>query len=150
TQCLAGTSRFPELLRQPNQRIVCCKFSLNGLVLFRGHRIGLELILIEPAACFLDRVEQRLLVRKMPEQGGEICKGLVKGRDLAVGSFREIGANTVEHGMSRLVNNDVMREACEYGLSRKISARLGFTGSKIAEQYPLGRRRIRGVGRDHR
>ena len=108
------------------------------------------MILVETAAGFLYGIEQRLLVRKMAEQRGQIRKGFMECGDVVVGALREIGANTIKNCMCRLMDNDVVRKAGENRLSGKIAARIGLAGSEVAEQYSFCRRCIGSVCRNHR
>src|SRR6267142_29693 len=111
---------------------------MESQVLFiRSRGIGSQLILVKTAAGFLYGIEQRLLVRKMAEQSGQIRKRLMECGDVVVRALREIGSNTIKNCMCCLMDNDVVGEARENRLSRKVAPWVGLAGAEIAEEYSL-------------
>src|ERR1043165_3638714 len=100
------------------------------------------MILIKSAAGFLNRVEQRFLMREVTKERHDIGERFVKCGDVRTRPFREVSANTVEDRVREFMHDDVVRQTSEHCLTGQIASGIYSTGAKISKQDSLCRRRI--------
>ena len=88
-----------------------------------------QLGLVEPPAGQPDRVGQRLLVREVGEQRGEVGEAFMEGQHVGIGRLGEVRADAVDDGMRHLVGDDVVRQAGEDALAGQVAALIGLVGA---------------------
>jgi hypothetical protein len=104
----------------------------------------------EHAAGALDLVEQRLLMREMSKQRGEVGEGLVKCGDVRIRLLGEVLTEPVNDCVRRFMHDDVMRKAREDDLSREVAPRVGRARAEVPEQDAVCFGAIKSVRQHHR
>ena len=89
---------------------------------------------MDASAAAADRVDERLLEAEVLEEGNDVGKGLVEGGDVDVRRTGELVAKSVDEGVGRLVDDDVVGEAGEDGLAGKIRPDVPSFSGEVAEQ----------------
>src|SRR5215213_10034686 len=136
---------LPDSLLVRSSQIVTQRAALaNSLPELLG-QLAQQVVRFQVSPCVRDLMAKHLGIREMLEQRHHVGERLMKGPDVLVARFIEIGVHAIDERVGGLVSDDVVRETGKDGAAGKMATTLVAAG-EIAEDERSLRRTVVGVG----